>query len=92
VKTKDDSFLKIKISVFRGQKQLKEIEVTHGTNLRTALLKAGLSPYVASKKIFNCRGLGICGTCQVFIKQDNQWWERRSCQIQCFHPIEIQLK
>ncbi|NBX82440.1 hypothetical protein EBQ90_05050 [bacterium] len=36
--------------------------------------------------------MGICGTCKVRVKENGEWWEKRSCQIQCFNPLEIQLK
>lgn len=39
------------------------IEVSTGTNLRTALIDAGLSPHNGQAKWVNCRGLGTCGTC-----------------------------
>jgi len=68
------------------------LEAIHGTTLRKVLLQNKLSPYRGEKKVFNCRGMGICGTCKVLIKENDQWFERRSCQIQCFHPMEIQLK
>lgn len=45
----------------------KTIEVPEGTNLRKALLKNGVSPYVGKDKILNCRGFGLCGTCRVEI-------------------------
>ncbi|MBI1803030.1 MAG: (2Fe-2S)-binding protein [Ignavibacteriae bacterium] len=41
------------------------IEITEGTNLRKALLKKGISPYVGKDKILNCLGNGLCGTCRV---------------------------
>jgi len=45
----------------------KTLEVTEGTNLRKALLKHGISPYVGKDKILNCLGFGLCGTCRVEI-------------------------
>ncbi|NBX92661.1 MAG: hypothetical protein EBQ85_05440 [Proteobacteria bacterium] len=68
------------------------IRVPLGKKLRKILLEHHLSPYQREKKIFNCRGMGICGTCKVLVLENGQWWERRSCQIQCFHEMEIQLK
>ncbi|HYQ86282.1 MAG TPA: 2Fe-2S iron-sulfur cluster-binding protein [Bacteroidota bacterium] len=43
----------------------KTIEVAEGTNLRKALLKHGISPYVGKDRFLNCRGNGLCGTCRV---------------------------
>ncbi|MFM8270030.1 MAG: 2Fe-2S iron-sulfur cluster-binding protein [Pseudomonadota bacterium] len=72
--------------------ELVVIEVSPGENLRRVLLREGLTPYQGKKKIFNCRGMGICGTCKVLVLENQQWWDRRSCQIQCFKNLEIQLK
>ena len=46
-----------------------EIEVPHGANLRQEARKAGISVYKGLNKILNCRGLGLCGTCKVYIKK-----------------------
>ena len=43
----------------------KTLTVEQGTNLRKALLKNGVSPYVGKDKILNCLGNGLCGTCRV---------------------------
>src|SRR5206468_4016936 len=43
----------------------KAIEVAEGANLRKALLKNGINPYVGKDKLLNCRGNGLCGTCRV---------------------------
>lgn len=43
----------------------KTIDVAEGTNLRKALLKNGISPYVGKDKLLNCFGNGLCGTCRV---------------------------
>ncbi|SRR5712692_4499016 len=45
----------------------RTLEVPEGTNLRKALLAAGVSPYVGKDKFLNCRGFGLCGTCRVEI-------------------------
>ena len=45
----------------------KPIDVPEGTNLRRALLKHGISPYVGKDKFLNCLGNGLCGTCRVEI-------------------------
>lgn len=77
---------------FSDKTQVTVLKIPRGKILRKALLESALSPYQKEKKILNCRGMGICGTCKVLIKENNQWWERRSCQIQCFQDMEIQLK
>ncbi|MBI1807502.1 MAG: (2Fe-2S)-binding protein [Ignavibacteria bacterium] len=43
----------------------KTLEVVERANLRKALLKNGISPYVGKDKFLNCLGNGLCGTCRV---------------------------
>ena len=43
----------------------KTLNVEQGTNLRKALLKNGVSPYIGKDKFLNCLGNGLCGTCRV---------------------------
>ena len=43
----------------------RTLEVPEGTNLRKALIKAGVSPYLGKDRFLNCFGLGFCGTCRV---------------------------
>ena len=45
----------------------KTIEVAEGTNLRKALKKNGISPYIGKDRVLNCQGFGLCGTCRVEI-------------------------
>ena len=46
-----------------------EIEVAQGSNLRQEARKAGIAIYKGLDKYLNCRGLGLCGTCKVLVKQ-----------------------
>ena len=39
-----------------------------GANLRRLLLCHGLSPHNGRARLFNCRGLGTCGTCAVGVE------------------------
>ncbi len=66
--------------------------VNSGVNLRVALLGALVSPYSGVNRRLNCKGLGVCGTCKVLVRENGEWWSRRSCQIQCFQDLEIQLE
>lgn len=57
-------------------KENKEIEVPAGAVLRTEAIKAGINlncgvnGYGATmNKYFNCKGMGLCGTCRVLINQ-----------------------
>lgn len=52
----------------------KQIEVPVGANLRTEAMKAGVKLYgglngfgAGLNEVFNCHGLGHCGTCRVKI-------------------------
>jgi ferredoxin len=53
--------------VFANEK--KEIEVSVGANLREEARKAGIQVYKGFHRFINCRGLGVCGTCQVLVKK-----------------------
>ena len=83
---------RIKISVIDREGQRHEILAVVGANLRTTLIENGLSPYIGSFNKLNCKGLGVCGTCKILVHDNDALWERRSCQIQCFHEMEIRLK
>lgn len=55
-------------------KEKKEIEVPVGANLRNAAIDAGINLHqglngvgAGLNKVFNCHGLGLCGTCRVLI-------------------------
>jgi ferredoxin len=50
-------------------KEKRDIEVPAGANLRQEALKAGIQLYPGLSRIFNCRGLGSCGTCRVHVKK-----------------------
>ena len=54
---------------FISGKDKKEVEVAEGANLRQEALKAGVSVYAGLHRYLNCRGLGLCGTCRVLVKQ-----------------------
>jgi ferredoxin len=56
-------------------KEKKEIEVPVGANLRAEAIKAGINLNQglngigsSMNRIFNCKGLGMCGTCRVLVK------------------------
>lgn len=57
-------------------KEKKEIEVPMGAVLRTEAIRAGINLNCGLNgigqnlnKIFNCKGMGLCGTCRVLITQ-----------------------
>lgn len=52
----------------------KQVQVPEGANLRRAALEAGVKLYngingygARLNEIFNCHGLGMCGTCTVLV-------------------------
>lgn len=59
----------------------KTIEVPAGSNLRSEALKNGVDLYPGIYKVVNCRGLGLCCSCRVHVKQGAEnvsrrgWWE-----------------
>lgn len=52
---------------FRGE----EIKVQKGELLRTALMRRKLTPHNGKTKVYNCRGLAVCGTCAVEVKENS---------------------
>ncbi len=60
--------------VIKFIKEKKEIEVRDGANLRLEALKCGINLYpglngvgASLNQVFNCHGLGLCGSCRVNI-------------------------
>ncbi len=45
----------------------RAFEVEAGANLRQAMLKLGVTPYMGLSMLTNCRGNNFCGTCAVEI-------------------------
>ena len=56
----------------------KEIEVPAGSNLRRALMMADVAVYAGVEKYLNCRGLGMCGTCRILVKQGMENLSKKS--------------
>jgi ferredoxin len=53
-------------------KEKREVEVPEGANLRQEAMKAGVPVYAGLHRYLNCRGLGLCGTCRVLVKQGTE--------------------
>lgn len=53
-------------------KEKKTIEVPAGANLRKEARKAGVQLYKGVHKYFNCQGLGVCGSCRVYMKKGQE--------------------
>ena len=79
------------ITIIKNGKE-EQLVVKAGENLRLILLKHKASPYRGRFRTMNCRGMGVCGSCWVNVKENGELWRRRSCQIQCFQDLEIQLQ
>src|SRR5438132_1105098 len=76
-----------KITVLNEQK--KEIEVPVGANLRLALREAGVQVYKRFDQYLNCRGLGLCGTCAVLVKEGMDHLSKKTFMEKfnfTFHP------
>lgn len=82
----------ITLTVFERDGEKSFHSVLIGSNLREVILALGFSPYQGKFKNLNCKGMGVCGTCKVLVREGDQDWDRRSCQIQCFQDLEIRLK
>lgn len=80
------------------------LQVESGSNLRRALLDAGISPYATLTRIANCGGRGICATCGVWIDEnepDPEHWHDRigsrfgyprlSCQITVRSDMTVRI-
>mmetsp|Transcript_587 Transcript_587/g.1050 ORF Transcript_587/g.1050 Transcript_587/m.1050 type:complete len:268 (+) Transcript_587:261-1064(+) len=52
---------------FETASNQKTLKVQKGENLRSAMLKRGISLHNGRSRLINCRGLGTCGTCAVEI-------------------------
>lgn len=50
----------------------KVIEVPDGANLRAEAKKHGVQLYPHVHKVFNCHGLGMCGSCRVLITKGSE--------------------
>lgn len=87
---------------YTSEKGEEKWQVPRGTNLRTALLKAGYSPYASIAQKLNCGGHGLCATCGVWIienePQPKHWhdkaakrygYPRLSCQITVDRPMKV---
>ncbi len=57
------------------------LNAAYGAILRQVLLENELSPYQETNRWLNCRGMGICGTCQVVVRKPDLRERERSCQI-----------
>ena len=83
---------KVQISIQREGTPVREFAVRMGENLREALLAHDESPYRGYFRQVNCKGMGICGSCKVGVREGGEIWIRRSCQIRCFQDIQIELQ
>ncbi|MGD9648692.1 MAG: 2Fe-2S iron-sulfur cluster-binding protein [Pirellulales bacterium] len=68
----------------------KQVQVPEGTNLRNAALEAGVPVYQGLDRVFNCHGMGTCGSCCVLMNKGAEnaspmsWWERMRLRMSLF--------
>lgn len=53
-------------------KEKKTVTVPEGANLRKAAQKAGVEVYKGLHKYLHCPGLGLCGSCRVYVKSGQE--------------------
>ncbi len=53
-------------------KEKKTIEVPAGSNLRREARRAGIELYKGVHKYANCMGLGMCGSCRIYVKKGQE--------------------
>lgn len=61
-----------RVVLIDDKNQKQEIEVPAGSNLRAEARKAGVELYKGLDRYLNCRGLGLCGTCRVLVKEGKE--------------------
>jgi ferredoxin len=69
-----------------------ELEVVQGANLRAEARKAGIAIYKGIDRFLNCRGLGLCGTCKVFVKKGMENLNARTMMEKInmnLHPLSM---
>ncbi len=55
------------MAIIKFVNEKREIQVPEGSNLRTEAQRAGVNLYPHVHQVFNCHGLGQCGSCRVLI-------------------------
>ncbi len=55
---------------FEGSEQ--QLEVGKGANLRRSLVLHHTTPHAGLETSFNCRGLGLCGTCWIEVLEGEE--------------------
>ena len=71
------------------------IEVEPGANLRKAARDHGIAIYGGLDKYLNCRGMGLCGTCKVHVKEGMENLSPPSLMERInmsMHPMTIMAK
>ena len=54
------------------KKEKKTVDVPEGANLRTVARSAGVEVYKGLHKVLHCPGVGLCGSCRVYIKKGQE--------------------
>ncbi|MFT7619488.1 MAG: ferredoxin [Planctomycetota bacterium] len=54
------------------QNQGRTVEIADNANLREALKAINVSVYNGPRKLFNCRGKGHCGSCEILVMSGSE--------------------
>ena len=70
----------------------KSVDCPEGANLRKLAKKNGISLYNGMAKVFNCRGLGLCGTCCVEVIPEERAGPKQYMEVLRFFQIKGNLR
>jgi ferredoxin len=54
------------------KKEKKTVDVPEGANLRAVARNNGVEVYQGLHKVLHCPGIGLCGSCRVYIKDGQE--------------------
>lgn len=66
----------------------KTVECPQGANLRKLALQQGIPLYNGISRVFNCRGLGLCGTCCVEVVPEEKVGPKQYMEVLRFFQIK----
>ncbi len=70
----------------------KTVECPEGTNLRKLAKQNGIELYNGIAKVFNCRGLGLCGTCCVEVIPEGKAGPKQYMEVLRFFQVKGNLR
>ena len=66
----------------------KTVECPEGTNLRKLAKQNGIELYNGVARVFNCRGLGMCGTCCVEVIPEGKVGPKQYMEVLRFFQVK----